>query len=250
MSSGLLFSGALFIDRLDANGVKQGDVGPLNGTEVAIINQAPDTKERISRMPDSFGQALDVVNLPKPQQVSVTIDSVPSNMLAMAVYGTTETLSDGAGTAVALSVVDINVGRWYEMGKRNIVAASVVIAGKTEGDDFEVNYVTGHVRALTAGTYVDGDDITGTFDHAAVTGSRIRGGNSVIIKARLRLSGINMADPEGKRGELIVDEATLQSDENLDLSSGEYISAKFSGSMRTLPGKTQPFIFDHDLAYA
>ena len=61
--NGLLCAGSLYIERLNAAGVGQGLIGPLNTTKLEI-KPTSENKPRLSKQVGTFGQAIDSVDIP------------------------------------------------------------------------------------------------------------------------------------------------------------------------------------------
>lgn len=246
--SGLLLAGDVYIDRLNDDGTTTGYLDPVNTTKLAISQPDPDKKERISNMKDTLGQALDVVSFPKPTEIAIAIDDQPAEILAMALLGTVETLSEGAGSVTDEAVMLIP-GRWVPLDHRNLNASGIEVATAAapstplvEGTDYQINHAAGLIKALTGGAISAATDCLIDYDHSAVSGTRITGATRPIIKARLLVIGKNLAN--GKAVRLEVDEATLAPTGEVDLLNGEYVTTELKGTMKVLTGQTDPYRYE------
>jgi hypothetical protein len=243
--AGLLLAGDLYLDRLNDNGTSTGYLGPLNGTKLGITNPDPDQKERISKMRDSLGQALDVVNIPKPAELTIGIDDQPTEVLAMALLGSIESVNHGAGSVVDAAVTLIP-GRWTKLDHSNIIAAGFSVATVADpgtplvlGTDYDVNYADGMIMAKAGGALSAQTACLVDYDYAAVTGKTIQGGARPTARCRVMLLGKNLVT--GASARLEIDEAVLSPSGEVDLLSGEFITTELTGKMRTLPGATSPY---------
>ncbi len=240
--SGLMLAGDVYIDRLTDDGVPTGYLDPVNTTKLALTQPDPDVKTRISNMKDTLGQALDSISLPKPAEVSITIDDQPADILAMALLGSIEVYSQGAAT-VTDEAKTLVLNKWVALANRNINASGFSLATAAvpgtplvEGTDYQVNRAAGMVKALTVGTAVA---CVIDYGCAAVEGQRITGGTRPLCKCKIFVDGKNLAS--GKLCTLEIDEATLSPTGEIDLLNGEFVSTELTGTMKTLTGQTNPY---------
>lgn len=239
---GLMLAGDVYIDRLTDTGAPTGYLDPVNTTKLAITQPDPDVKTRISNMKDTLGQALDSVSFPKPAELSIAIDDQPAEILAMALLGSVVGYSQTSGSVVD-EPVTLVLGKWVPLSKRSINATGVVVSKASaptvplvEGTDYAINRAAGLIKALNTGAAVA---CLVDYGYAAVTGSTVTGGTRPICKARILVDGKNLAT--GKPCMLEIDEATLSPTGEVDLLNGEYVTTELKGTMRTLPGKTDPY---------
>lgn len=240
--SGLMLAGDVYIDRLTDDGVATGYLDPVNTTKLAITQPDPDTKTRVSNMKDTLGQALDSVNFPKPAELSIAIDDQPASILAMALLGSVEAVSQGSGT-VTDEAKTLVLDKWVKLDKRNINSSGFSLATAAvpgtplvEGTDYQVNRAAGLVKALNSGAAVA---CLIDYGYAAVEGSKVTGGTRPICKCKIFVDGKNLAS--GKLCTLEIDEATLSPTGEIDLLNGEFVTTELKGTMKTLDGMTNPY---------
>lgn len=244
--SGFLGGGNLFVDRLDEQGASTGLIEIGNATKMAI-SETTELKERISKGRDTYGQTLDTAQIKKPATISIVLDDINRDNLAIALLGNQETINEGAGSVTDENVVAIE-GKWAGLAKRNITAASVVVqdatdtTNYTEGTDYEIHYRLGKLKALAGGAITDGQTLHVDYDHAAVSGTRIQGSARPTVRARLFLDGKNFIG--GASVQVTVDEAVLTPSSEVDFLADNYTTVQLSGSLRTLPGKSSPYTVD------
>lgn len=114
--------------------------------------------------------------------------------------GTLTALSQAAAVATAYTIDDVQLGRYYQLGKdstflngaRNI--SNVTMVGFVEGDDFRVDEANGTIyffsveeQATTGGTITQGTNVAGTYDQAATTIEEIQPNNTVGTEGTLRI---------------------------------------------------------------
>jgi len=99
---------------------------------------------------------------------TIVLDEITQENLALALYGTKSTLAQAAGTHTENVVAKL--GRWMKMTYRSI--SNVVIAGYTEGVDFEVDEDTGRVYitpAAQGGNITADEALVVQYAHAVVS---------------------------------------------------------------------------------
>ena len=127
--SGFLGSGDLYMDRLAEDGTNTGFVLTGNATKFAIQEES-ETKERISTGRDTYGQALDTASIKKPAKVTITLDELNKENLAMALLGDVVALNQGAGSNEN-ETVTAKSGKFAQLAKGNLAEANF----KVENND-------------------------------------------------------------------------------------------------------------------
>lgn len=239
--SGLLCAGDVYFNRLDASGNPLGLVA-LGNTSKFAIKESADQKIRTSRGRSTYGQALDVVFVKKPSEISIAGDEFDANGLAIALLGDVSTLTQSSGTATA-EAVTAKLGYWVPLAHGRV--SSVVVKDATDattyvaGTDYLVNAELGMIQALTGGTITDGATIHVSYSYAAITGSAISGSTQPTVKGALVLDGVNLATQ--KPVIVRVDQASLAPNKEVDFKSGDFAGLELVGILATLPNKTSPY---------
>ncbi len=127
--SGFLGSGDLYMDRLAEDGSSTGFVLTGNATQFAITEES-ETKERISTGRDTYGQALDTASVKKPAKITITLDELKKENLAMALLGDITALNQGAGTGQS-EIITAKSGKFAQLAKGNLAEANF----KVENND-------------------------------------------------------------------------------------------------------------------
>lgn len=241
---GFLGAGDLYVSRYDPT---LGDFtdyeGPFEATQFALQPNS-ELREMASRGKGTYGQVIESVPLPQPADLTVAFAEVNRESLAMALFGTSSVVNQGAGTLTAVAV-DVKLGKWVPIGHENIAAAALTVKNEADtttyvkGTDYEINYALGWIRALATGDLADGDTvhITGTYN--AITGSLIRGATQSQVRARFKLDGINFADQLPCI--TTVHEAVLTPDSEFDFLGDQFATVNLTGRMKTPAGKSEPF---------
>ncbi|MFO7582115.1 hypothetical protein [Guyparkeria sp.] len=243
--SGLICAGDIFIDVLDDTMNPTGYLPPVNATRFVVAAKGAETKERQSRMRDSYGTVLDSVSKPNPHETAVDFDDLSGAILAMAFSGTTSTLAEGGVTAQAVEVT-AKLGNWVEIGYRNVTTLVVKDATDTTtyvaGTDYELNARLGLVRAIPGGAISDAAVLHLTVTSGDVTGERVSGALRSQINVKMKLDGKNLAT--GEDITVIVPRATLNADNEVDFLSEDYAGVTLTGIVVKLDTESAPYYVD------
>lgn len=237
-----LGAGDVFIDRL-VDGVRQGMIGPIKADKLEIQPQV-DTKESTSKGRYDYGQTLAAVNLAQPTEFTLDLKEVTGDILVMAFLGTSSALNQVAGSLAAKQVTVPRLGRWLDLGVKNLEELQAVTdtAGTTtydEGVDYELNRPLGWIRALEGGAIDVDDVIKVTGSYKAATGTVIKGSTRTEIRARILFDGIN----QDGGGQCTVDayEAVLSADSAFDFLADDFGVVSLTGRLTTPVGKDAPY---------
>lgn len=247
--SGLLLSGDIFIDRLTDTGASTGLIGPVNVTQLAI-NTPSNEVVRTSKRKATHGQALDVVKIAQPSEITIAFDDQPSELMAMALLGDTSVINQGSGTAENEAVTLPTNQRWVQLAHSNlaeagIAGAIVAPAGPLDiAADLEINYAAGLVRARKGGAMEAGGAITLTYQYNAISGMAVKGGLRPQIRARIVGDMKNLAT--GRNCKLEIPESALAPTNPVDFMASEFVSTTLSGKIKLVDGKDAPFEY-HEL---
>ena len=244
MANRLLFAADVYIDILDAAGARTGRLGPVNCTQLEITHPEPELIEAKSTKRDTFGQLEDAVSLPNPVEISAAFDEMPTEILELAMMGTSSVVTQAAAPTLAFSVT-AKTGKWVYLGARNLTSVTVTTPAATvEGTDYNLDLKAGLFFAIDGGAIADDDAVDGTVDAPEIISDRISAATRTQVSIALTLDGINQVD--GKVGHLEVDQAIVSPTEAIDYFSGEFVAVTLSGKLKTLAGKSAPYTFDVD----
>ncbi len=190
----LLGRGALYFDRFAAGTTtRQGEVHLGNVTKLEITT-SDELKEKYSSMV-STSALLKSVNVKRTVEAKLTADEFSLANIALALMGSEGTLSQTSGSATTeVITTSAKHGRWYPLAKRNVSA--VLITGKVEGTDFEVDETTGRVYITPTGTITEGSTVTvASYSYGTIDYKSIVGANANVIEGYLRFIGDPAAGP-------------------------------------------------------
>lgn len=241
---GFIGAGDLYIARYNpTTALFDAFKGPYEASKFEI-KPATDLKDNTSRGRSSYGQILETVALPKPTEFTLELAEVNRESLSTALLGTDVDVNRAAGT-IADEAITAKLNGWVELSKNNFTATGFVVknaAGSTTyvlDTDYEVNWRMGWIRAKIGGAITDAQALKVSGSYNAVTGSLIRGVTNPMVRARLRLDGINFAD----NLPVIVDvyEAVIASNSAFDFLQNDFAKVTMPGRLKTPVGKTEPF---------
>lgn len=243
--SALLLEGTLYFDRLAA-GVATGRK-KVKGIASLEIKSGSDIKDQQSKDKGVYGQVTASVAIRKPTEVKLKLQEFDKENLAWAMMGDHTTLSSGGGT-VTDEAVTAKLGIFVPLAQRNLTAASVVVtnSGATttyvEGTDYEVNYTSGHLMAISGGAITESQGLKVDYAHGAISGWKVNAETETQIKGEIYIDGINLAT--GERILVTVYRALLASDTGIDFFSDKFAEFSYSGRAELIAGKTTPYIVE------
>jgi len=242
--SGFLGAGDLLIDR-DLQG---GFIYVGNATQFAVNETDADVKERISKMRETYGQALDTVTLPKPPKIAITIDEFNVDNLAIALRGLIEVIEVAAGSVSDVSYT-ARKGKWIPLEHRNIQESGFTVTNEdgsttyTLGTDYQVNYRLGMLFITEEGAITDGQTIKVAYNYGETAGKRIKASRNSEIEAALILDGLNKVN--GKDCTVRVFKAKLRPASEVDFLADDFQSLALEGTLVTPEGYTEPYVVEY-----
>lgn len=247
----ILGAGSVQLDLYDSAARAYTGWGDQLGADKFEITPDSEVKEKTSKKRESYGQAIASVPIAKPTKIVIVISAADKAAMAMQFQGLLTSYSQSAGSIAG--EVTAKLDKWVALSKRQVVGQGFSLTGATAGpltagEDFEVNYATGEVKFLSAGSVAQNEIITVAGTALAVSGTRIRGGTQVQVRARARFVGVNLVDGAPMTCE--VWEASLRSTQGFDFLADEFNGIQLEGTLVTPPGKTEPYVVDFDAAAA
>ena len=237
-----LGAGDIYINRM-VDGVKQGVVGPIYAESLSITPSV-NTLQSTSKGRYDYGQVLESVNIAQPSEFSMALKEVTGDILVMAFLGTAQGYTE-AGGSFTDEEVDLVVGKWVPLGKKNLDdLIAVENAGGTvtyeEGVDYKLNRPLGWIMALEGGALdvpTPTAFVTGAYSGA--TGSLIKGSTRTEVRAEIVFDGINQAD--GTQCTVSIWEAVLSPDSEFDFLADDFGNVNLTGTLKTPTGKDAPY---------
>lgn len=247
----ILGAGSVQLNMYDAVAQAYAGWGDQLGADKFEITPDSDVKEKTSKKRESYGQAIASVPLAKPTKIVIVISAADKSAMALQFQGVLASYSQGAGSIGGTVVAKLD--KWVPLLKRQVVESgfSLTTAGSValvKGTDYEVNYATGEVKFLSSGAVDQNDVITVAGTALAVSGTRIRGGTQVQVRAQARFVGVNLVDGSPMTCE--VWEASLRSTQGFDFLADDFNGIQLEGTLVVPAGKTEPFVVDFDAAAA
>lgn len=170
---------------------------------------------------------------PGVASISATLKEIPTSLLARILFGEASSIDveEGSVTDAALVVTAKSVPLQLPHRYIKSTPAPVVNNGATElvaGTDYVLDRRRGTIVIIAAGITV-GTSLSIDYGFEAVTGTRVLGGTTV--SETFYITGDMEDRVSGEQGELIVYEAQLTVDGEIDWLSAEPISPTFTGKL-------------------
>lgn len=236
-----LGSGDLYLDRLTDAGAQQG--AKLTGSASKFaLNPNSEIKEQKGRGRTNYGQVIASATLPDTTDISLTLNQLDAQNMAIAFLGDVSAFTQASGT-ISGEAITAHADRYTELAKEAV--SNVVVKDDTdtttyeEGTDYILHDRLGMVKPLSTGGITDGDTLHVNYDHAEVTAEKITGGTSPIIRCRLLLDGKNYVN--GKNCKVLVYDARLKPNTEVDFLSDDFLPLDLSGVCEIPEGKDEPF---------
>jgi hypothetical protein len=203
-----LYSGDLYLAKLDANGANLGfrDAGNTQ----ALSFEAPQIEkvDKLSKRNSSYGSILDTVNKKNTQAVSFTLDDVFKENLAIAMFGEDAVVSQAA-VAVVDEVVVARLDMWVPLVHSNLstdVADAPTVKDSATGlityvedIDYEIDYERGMIKAITGGDITAAEALKVGYKTNGYTGFKVPANSVTHIDMTLLLIGKNRQTGEDVR---------------------------------------------------
>lgn len=230
--SGLVLALDVRMRYVDADGVPTGGyIGLLNPVSFNVEQAEAERTPRVSKLRDSYGQALDELVTPQPQTISFTTDeSGDAEVLAWAMSGQVGNYTQAAGSVVEDEITVVK-GEWFKLPHRMISAVELEPAGGGTPYVVDVDYLvdptSGMVKPTQGGAIASGA-IDISYTHAAITGKKIGSGTRPSIQVRIEGEGKNLAN--GKPVTILVRRANLSASGSLDFTSDDWVQTTLTGT--------------------
>jgi len=166
MGKSYLGAGALYIDRLNADGTRTGLSLVGNATKLEIKPDG-EVKEQLSKGRGTYGQVIATAMLPKPTTISVDLNQLDKNVLAMAFMGDVSEINESSGSVADEVVTALTVGKYVSLAHRNLAEAGIDVR-KRDGEDAPDRAAT---TAYTLGAFVVPATPNGHYYRCTVAGT-------------------------------------------------------------------------------
>lgn len=252
MSGGLILAGDVKLGFFDNAGAFLGySADPINVTELTPTPGEGDQRDRISRMRDTFGQALDSITLPAPWTLTFTTDNISRDILRGLFLGLDEDITVASGTATG-EVVVARHDKFVPLANQNILASpapTVTASGGTpaytEGTDYEIDLRNGQIRAFSTGAIADASDMEVGYSFGGKTGFRINAAKVESLQVAMLLDGRSLRpEDSGKIIRWLAPKVTIRPAGGNDLKGDDWFSPQFSGTLITPVGSSAPFFYE------
>jgi len=243
---GHLMSAEVVFERY-SNGVPGGVLtSAINVPEFTYSPGDPERFERKSYKRDTFGQVLDEAVTPGTPTVSITTDTINSEIGAYLFLGTESSMDQDATpvTDEAITVTELDKG--YKLAKYDV--GSVVVQDDTDtttytlGTDYTLDAESGIIYILSGGAISVDDVVHVDYTPVAHSGSKIDLSTEDSILTKLHVYGKDRAS--GKIKHFILSKVRLSPSGDVPVLGGDgFASFQLSGTVQTPTGDTSPGYF-------
>lgn len=237
---GLILQGDVFVRNRRIEGAGLVHIGNTTKME---LSASVETKERISKQKESFGQALDSLSTPQPTTINFELDTFDRHNLALALMGEDADVSRVAGDFTR-DVVIYKKGQFFAVGETGLDAAEAitVTCNGTALDTaaFEINHALGLIQiAANSSAVNDGDTVTVAGKVKAQNGFTINASKINDWDLEILLDGKNRVD--GKDYKLSIPSAVIAADGAIDWFGDDFAKAAFTGKLVKVAGEDAPY---------
>lgn len=174
---------------------------------------------------------------------SLTCDDIQPENLALFFFGSADVLSQTSATAETETLTDVVPGMMYQIGVTNAtpagvrsisnVAVTVASASMTAGTDYTVDTELGQIVILEAGSIVDGDDVSITYDRDAKSMQQVISGTQQ-VEGALKFVATN---PQGDKIDYDFPYVRLAPNGDYALKSDDWLALPLSLEILTAPNR-------------
>jgi hypothetical protein len=248
--SGFLGCGKLYGNRT-VGGVSQGWSHLGNATKLGLKSNS-ELKEQISKSCATYGQALNAVVLKKPDDLTISLDDLNKDNLAIVFLGDSSQKVVVAGTVTSEPQTAV-FGKLIELANGNVSAVVVTNVGAvvtyTEGVDYKIdNASVGFIEIIESGSITDGLDLEITYVNGGITSSLVKGGTNSSVKMALKLVGKNLVDDSNVT--VNIWEAVLSPQSEIDFLADDYSVIELNGRVNLYEPKGNGFEVEIDKVLA
>lgn len=213
-------------------------------------------KVRKSMQKNSYGDALDTVNIRSPSTLTFTLDDWRPENMALLLLANVDAHTQAAA---AISLQELVIGTlldcWYEVGHKMITGVQVFsdAGGATElvlDTDFKVEPTTGMILPIAGGAISASSSVYVTYAAPDLTTDWIQllAGTNANKKLALKVCARNLVTQEF--GVLIVPQVVINPANGLNVFSEDYNSVQVSGNIIRLPTEAAGYRWETAKAFS
>ena len=215
-----------------------------------VTMAAPSTEqiEEKGRGLDNYDTVIYAESGSLEQEIQITTRSDNAENAALAMFGNITETTQTAGTDGTPTDLTLYSGEWVDTGKRNldpetpplvVEDAEVTPQTYTEGEDYEVDYKGGRIRAIVGGDIADAQTVKLTRTWLELAISTIEANRNMSKNVRLRIVGQDQIDKV--YGEWIIDKAQIRPSGDVskitEPGGNNFQEYAFTGKIITVDGK-------------
>lgn len=250
-TGGLILAGDVRLGFYNSSGAFLGYAqDAINVTEMTLTPGEGETRDRISRQRDTYGQALDSITLPEPWTMTFTTDSIGRDILKALFLGEDTDVDVASGSITSEEIV-ARTGKWVPTSQVGFTTGTVSVTGTggspthAEDTDYLVDLRNGAILAIDGGAITAGATIEVSADYGARAGFRINAAKTESLSVALLVDGRSLRPEDSdKTIRTLIHKVNLRPAGGNDLMSDEWVSPQFGGTMVTPSGKDEPFYYE------
>lgn len=233
-----LGSGEVYIDLLDSNGNKTGEIDFGEASLMSVAAPSLEKKELTGHRQGTYGETIKSVITKKEQDLKLTGHDFNKNTLGLAMLGLGSTFTQSAADNVASPEdVTAHAGKWSPLSNRKLDPATPPVVKDdsdtttyVENTDYEIDYVSGRILVLESGSITDAEVLhVGSTWLAIAGGFKVLGGTVNNIEALVRVVGYDQAN--ARNFETIIYKAQLEPSGDMNWLSEEFGAVELTGKM-------------------
>jgi len=242
-------SGDLFIDVYDEDGKRTGELDVGNAKEFSINAPSVEKKELLGYRRSNYGKTIKSIINKIEQELKFTLTDINRKNLALAMFGQDIDYSQSAGdNSGSPETVTAKLDKWVKLAHRNldpnnppVVKNSGGTTTYDEGDDYEIDYQVGRIKAIKGGNITDGQELAIEYTWLAQSGFQVKGLRVQKIEAFIRLIGKDNSN--NRNCEVIVHKAEITPSGDIKWITDDYATLEFTGKILDTPDGSWDVIF-------
>jgi len=246
-----LGAGDLQIDTYDADGNKTGELDVGNAIQFTINAPSLEKKELVGMRRANYAQIIKSVITKTEQELKFTLTDINKKNLALAMFGADSAYTQTAANNTATPEnATAHLDKWTKLSAcRNLDPETPpVVKDETdtttyvEDTDYEVDYLTGRIKALSTGSISDGDTLHVESTWLAITdGYKVAANDVNKFECFIRLIGEDQAN--NRAVEVIVHKAQIEPSGDINWLTEDFAQLEFSGKILATSDGTWDFYY-------
>ncbi len=227
-----LGKGALYFNKLNQETKKYEGFRDLGNAPVISANITPDKLAHYSSRGGLKAKDYEIIK-ELALKFTFTLDEPNQDNLQMMFMSETEEIVQAVLTDSTISLLDINLDRYYLLDAKDITVTEVSLTAApttiyVAGTDFTVDSKNGRIYFPVTSTIAAGEDLTITFDAAAKTYNKLKSLKETKVEGMLQFISDN---PTGENYNMIIWKTNLTPSGDIGLITDEWMSLSYEAEV-------------------